>query len=268
MAGSFSSDDLLEMSLDAYQDIRRTAAIARREGRAEFVCDKCGFAVYAPLEPKTRQPYWRHFKGAPTNCPWWTGDPKTIDQIGASQFDGKQESPLHFYLKQKIAALLLQDPLTEEETLRVDKYIHTAEGRRRPDVSLRYDGKDLAIEIQLATTNLPTIVARESFYESNRRHLIWVTWNFDPVDPTVMLASFRDIFYSHNKNMFSIDAEIIETSESAGAFYLKVFLYHEGNLNSEIVQLSSLIWGPISGLPYYKDGPSRWSEECTESVIT
>jgi hypothetical protein len=64
---TISSDDLLEASPDRYQEIRRSATKARNNGNVAYVCEKCGYPVYAPREPKTRLPFWKHHKNAPIN---------------------------------------------------------------------------------------------------------------------------------------------------------------------------------------------------------
>lgn len=252
-----TSDDLLRIDADGYQAIRRSATRGRNEGRPAFVCDHCGFPVYAPREPKTRLPFWRHHKGAPRSCPWWTGEPGSTDDVSASQFQGAQESPLHLRVKNLVAELLNSDPLTEPESVVVDEYVVCGESRRRPDVRAVYDGKPIAIEIQLATTQIPIIVAREDFYRREGRYLIWLTWNFVPVERAHLLTAFEDIFYSHNKNLFSLDNEVVAESRERGAFLVRAFWEHGSGWNSKIAALPELKW-PSSGLPFAVAPPPPW----------
>ncbi|NJO54794.1 MAG: hypothetical protein HC829_08105 [Bacteroidales bacterium] len=264
-----SSDDLLTIDADRYQEIRRATARARNEGTAAFVCDECGFPVYAPREPTTRLPFWRHHGGAPQNCPWWTGDPKSTDEISASQFKGAQESPLHARLKHVVAELLRGDDLTESGSVIVDEYVIVGDGRRKPDVRATYDGKLIAIEIQLATTQIPIIVAREDFYRETGRFLIWLTWNFEPVERVRLLTAFEDIFYSHNKNLFSLDDAAIARSRERGAFLLRVFWEGATGWNSKLTTLRDLTW-PASELPFavaawHTEFRSRWLTATTAS---
>lgn len=252
-----SSDDLLRIDADGYQEIRRAATRARNDGEPAFVCDHCGFAVYAPREPKTRLPFWRHHKGAPRSCPWWTGEPGSTDEVSASQFQGAQESPLHLRVKHLVAELLAADSLTEPGSVVVDEYVVCGESRRRPDVRAVHDGKPIAIEIQLATTQIPIIVAREDFYQREGRHLIWLTWNFVPVERAHLLTAFEDIFYSHNKNLFSLDDEVVSESRERGAFLVRAFWEHGDGWNSKITTLPDLEWPP-SGLPYAVAPPPPW----------
>lgn len=255
-----SSDDLLRIDPDGYQEIRRSATRARNQGQPAFVCDHCGFAVYAPREPKTRLPFWRHHKGAPGSCPWWTGEPGSTDDVSASQFQGAQESPLHLRVKHLVAELLTADSRTESGSVVVDEYIVCGESRRRPDVRAIYDGKPIAIEIQLATTQIPIIVAREDFYQREGRNLIWLTWNFVPVERAHLLTALEDIFYSHNKNLFSLDDEVVSESRERRAFLVRAFWEHGSGWNSKIATLPDLEW-PSSGLPYAVAPPSPWHRD-------
>ena len=255
-----TSDDLLQIDADGYQEVRRSATRARNDGQAAFVCDHCGFPVYAPREPNTRLPFWRHHKGAPRSCPWWTGEPGSTDEVSASQFQGAQESPLHLRVKNLVAELLNADPLTEPGSIVVDEYVVCGESRRRPDVRATYDGKPFAIEIQLATTQIPIIVAREDFYQREGRHLIWLTWNFVPVERAHLLTAFEDIFYSHNKNLFSIDDEVVAECRARKAFLVRAFWEHGSGWNSKITALPELEWPP-SGLPYAVAPPPPWHME-------
>lgn len=255
-----TSDDLLKIDADGYQDIRRAATRARNGGNAAFVCEHCGFPVYAPREPNTKLPFWRHHKGAPQKCPWWTGEPGSTDEVSASQFQGAQESPLHLRVKHLVAELLNADPRTEPGSVVVDQYVVLGESRRRPDVRATYDGKPIAVEIQLATTQIPIIVAREDFYQREGRHLIWLTWNFVPVERKHLLTAFEDIFYSHNKNLFSLDDKVVAESRAKGQFLVRAFWEHGSGWNSKISALPELEW-PSSGLPFAVAPPLPWHTE-------
>jgi len=273
---TISSDDLLEASPDQYQEIRRSATKARNNGNVAYVCEKCGFPVYAPREPKTRLPFWKHHKNAPINCPWWTGNPSKIDEISARQFQGAQESVLHLTLKSVIKEILFLDPNTEKDSVKIEEYLIDDEGRRRPDVQATYAGRPIAIEIQLATTQIPIIVGREDFYARNNRSLLWVTWQFDDqVDRSKMRTAFEDIFYSHNKNLFSLDSEVITEAKNRKSFLVRAFWENELTAwKSQIYALSELNW-PDSGLPYavapplpwYLDWRQRWLKATTNDGI-
>lgn len=246
---TITSDDLLAIDPDRYQRIRRNAAAARREGSAAYVCERCGHGVYAPKEARTRLPYWRHHKGVPTSCPWWTGDPATVDQRSAAQFQGAQESPLHSWLKHQVGDVLAIDPATQPGSIHIDEYLKGETGSRRPDVRAISGGRNLAVEIQLSSTQLPIIDSREHFYSREGYHLLWLTWKFQEVPRRLMLTAFLDIFYSHNKNLFSLDEEVLARSMAEGRFLVRCHWEEGREWRSEIFPLSELQW-PASGLPY------------------
>lgn len=259
---TITSDDLLAFNPDRYQAIRREATAARREGNAAFVCERCGHPVYAPLEPRTRLPFWKHRKGSPQTCPWWTGDPGTVEQHSANQFQGAQESPLHHWLKYQVGEILEADPRTVVGTVLIDEYLRTEAGRRRPDVRAEHGGRKFAFEIQLSSTQLPIIDSREHFYHQEGFNLIWLTWKFEPTPRRLMLQAFVDIFYSHNKNLFSMDDEVLECARAERRFLLRAWWEANNVWESKIVSLDELSWLP-SGLPYavapwHSDFLARW----------
>lgn len=251
---TITSDALLQMSLSEYQQLRRDVTIRKRTGAPRYFCQECGHAVYAPRHRQTG-PYWRHFTGAPEDCPWWTGTPSSADQISKHQFHGQQESPLHHRLKYLISELLLLDGrstsiIVEEKVIGVDGY-------RRPDVKAEFSGRPLAFELQLSTTQFPIIIARELFYEAEGRHLIWLTWDFVACKLDEVRQAFLDIRTSHNDNLFTIDEETVVASRSRGCFVFRVLWWQEGECISKLVTLDDLAW-PASGLAFAVAPPPPW----------
>jgi hypothetical protein len=262
---SITSDSLIAMSKDDYQVLRRAATRARLDRKARYVCGKCGHAVYAPREGRIGQPYWKHHPGAPKACPWWTGTPVSVDMVSAQQFDGAQESPLHAKIKHIVGELLTNDRRTTPGSVVVDEYLIREDGRRRPDVRAIFDRMPLVVEVQLATTQIPIIVQREDFYENASIRLMWLTWNFEPPTNGRLLSSFEDIFYSHDKNLFSMDDETITLSKERREVVLRAFWMEGDAWRSKIVTLSSLNWldgGRANAVPsrppWHHDFLSRW----------
>ncbi|MBR1029390.1 DUF6035 family protein [Bradyrhizobium liaoningense] len=262
---SITSDSLIAMNRDDYQVLRRAATRARLDRKPRYVCAKCGHAVYAPRESRTGQPYWKHHPGAPQACPWWTGTPASVETISAQQFDGAQESPLHAKIKHIVGELLTNDRRTVTGSVVVDEYLIHENGRRRPDVRANYDGVPLVVEVQLATTQIPIIVQREDFYEMASIRLLWLTWNFEPPTNGRLLSSFEDIFYSHDKNLFSMDDETIALSKEKQDVVLRAFWMNGDAWRSKLVALSALNWldgGRANAVPsqppWHHDFLSRW----------
>lgn len=203
---SISSADLLAMSADGYHDIRRSGTRARWDGTVLYACPRCSHGLYAPRERRTGLPYWRHHGGAPKDCPWWTGTPAGVDGINHRQFRGAQEGPLHVATKTIVGELLAADSHTEPGSVVVDEYLVTDGGRRRPDVRAIYGRHPIAVQIQLATTQILIILNREDCCESRSYRMPWVTYDFRP--PPLggrLVSSIEDVFCSHGNNIFSID---------------------------------------------------------------
>lgn len=240
---TISSDVLMGMSADDYQVVRRLATKARLDRRPRYVCGLCGHAVYAPREGRSGRPYWKHHPGASEDCSWWTGTPSGVDAVSGRQFDGAQESPLHAKIKNIVGELLEVDPRTKPESVVIDEYLITDQGRRRPDVRAVYSDAPLVIEVQLATTQIPIIVQREDFYDREVYRLLWLTWNFEPPAANGrLLSSFEDIFYSHNKNLFSMDNETIHLSRQRKEIVLRAFWVDKNLWKSKLVGLHELNW--------------------------
>lgn len=258
---TISSDALLGMPKDDYQVVRRLATRARLDRRPRYVCGWCGHAVYAPREGRTGQPYWKHHPGGPEDCLWWTGTPSGVDVVSARQFDGAQESPLHAKIKNIVAELLSEDRRTKPESVVVDAYLITEGGRRRPDVRAVYDEAPIVVEVQLATTQIPIIIQREDFYDSEAYRLLWLTWKFEPPATNGrLLSSFEDIFYSHNKNLFSMDNETVQLSRQRNEVILRAFWVRENLWQSKLVGLHELNW-LSSGRAFAVAPETRWHED-------
>lgn len=251
---SISWEDLLQADEKSYNLIRRAATQSKQSGTARYACGQCGFPVYAPRDTK-RRPYWKHFSGAPIDCPWWTGDPNSPDRVSASQFDGLQEGPLHFKIKNLLAEILKRDVNATE--IAVEQFVLADDGRRKPDVSAIYEGTKTAFEIQLATTQLPVILAKEAFYARHGIRLIWVTWDFQHQPFSNIKQSFRDIYFSHDENLFSLDTEAIEKSLAVQKLILRAHAFRDERWHSKLASLETLSWNP-SGLPFAYPATEPW----------
>ena len=252
-----TSDDLLDGGMDYYQEIRHIATDRHLNHNYRYSCTKCGHWVYVTL--RNKKPLWQHYKGAPQNCPWWTGEPDTVDQVSAKQFQGQQESPLHNRLKYLIEELLSLDSCVQNVV--VEKAIANEHGeRRKPDVQATYRDKDIAFEIQLATTQIPIILSREKFYQQQKRYLIWLTWQFEENPLGEIPQSLLDVYYRHNKNIFSLDEETIALSKERKTLVMKVHAYGYNGWENKCISLQDLIW-PDKRLPYFLSPPQTYSAD-------
>jgi len=254
---TISWEDLLNADDRAYNQIRRRATQSKQSGTARYVCAQCGFPVYAPLASNKR-PYWKHFAGAPVDCPWWTGDPNSPDNVSAQQFGGQQEGALHHKIKYLLEEILLGD--SEATDVAVEEYVLSKEGRRKPDVSAMYGGIRTAFEIQLATTQLPVILAKEAFYKSHGIRLVWVTWDFQHRPLAEIKQSFLDIYFSHDENLFSLDAQSVAVSTANKNLKLRAHAYRDNEWKSKLVSLREMSWN-LNGLPFVYPKADPWHVE-------
>jgi hypothetical protein len=162
-------------------------------------------------------------------------------------------------MKEWVGELFELDPLTEVGSVVVDQYLTTEEGKRRPDVRAVHAKRRIVVEVQLATTQIPIIAQREAFYAHNGYGLLWVTWGFQPDPGRKLLASIADIYTVHNKNIFSLDQDVIEQSKKEGQFLLRVFWKVESEWRSKVVALADLTWTD-SGKIYAVDPPPEWND--------
>lgn len=241
-----TSDDLLNGGLDYRQGIRIEASRRHENKNDRYACARCGESVYVSC--RTRKPLWKHYQSIPASqCDWWTGKPLSVDRVCAQQFQGQQESPLHYKLKHQIADLLRDDQQVRD--VQIETRITGENGFRKPDVNAFFEDKRIAFEIQLAHTQLPIIINRETFYKNENVFLLWLTWNFDQQALEHIPQTFKDVYTCHHKNLFSVDEETLVQSAYRKTFLIRAHVYSDEGWQNKIMALGDLIW-PETGLPY------------------
>jgi competence CoiA-like predicted nuclease len=137
------------------------------------------------------------------DCPYKNGIKYTDEQIRRMKYNGQKESPKHYFLKNKIAELLLRDPRFSE--IKIDKRFEgICNYWRKPDVSAVFQNKRIVFELQLTTTFLSVIVGRNIFYKNNETYIIWL-FNNRRNNIRNMRFMEKDIFYPNHHNAFFID---------------------------------------------------------------
>jgi hypothetical protein len=240
-----TSDELLAMPAEAYQQIRRGVTIGVKTGAPRYLCSLCGHPVYAPNY--STGPGWKHFGREPIDCEWWTGTGSSVDEVSARQFQGQQESPLHNKVKNLVADLLRADGRIADVV--VDEVLHGSTGYKKPDVRAEFDDRPIAVELQLSTTQIPVIVERELFYRQEGRHLLWLTWDFEPRPYAGVRQAFRDIATAHHENLFTLDAEAIAESRRRNCLVFRVLWWLDEACHDKLVTLDDLVWSD-TGLPF------------------
>lgn len=250
-------DIMLNRSEESLYQLRGEATERHQADNPRYFCAECGHPVYVRLN-KNQFAFFYHRKGASADCPWFTGDPNTLQNIDRNKFGGLQEGPLHHKLKSLIRELSSAD---SRFTWAVNEQRITDQDTgewRRPDVYACFDNKKLAFELQLATTHNPVIIARETFYKSQGIFIIWVFSSFERFREH---ATAKDIYHRNNGNAFELDEEAIAASREAQTLILKAHWaepYMDGDLiayewKSQLIDFNQLKWDSSSAKPYLSD---------------
>lgn len=187
---------------------------AIREEKLEFVCCYC----YQPVKIRASQDHKRIFHFAhlmnSQYCPIKNISQLTRAEILALKYHGAKESWKHINLKNFISKVLIlnKDNNKGIEFVKTEKVFFektssinfSKNSWKRPDITSRYNGKDIVFELQLSTTFLSVINERQSFYKRNQTYLLWVFNIFEKNDDFRKVMQ-SDIFYNNNCNAFEID---------------------------------------------------------------
>lgn len=188
-----------------------------------FLCGECGNPVYVSLsgafqtsDRDGRDAFFAHHPGTAEVCKWGTGgkNPRDIDGL---KYAGVSEGDLHRRLKMILANMLDVDPAFSN--VQVEEVISRPPDWRKPDVMASFLNGIVAFDLQLATTQLPAIVARERFYEQNGIRYVWVTSTDD--SRKLALQSFQDTYWKNGGQIFGVDTHAETISLQNKKLYLK-----------------------------------------------
>lgn len=115
-----------------------------------------------------------------------------------------------------ICEILELDPDVAAAGIAPERYTKGHEGQYAfPDVyASNCYGGPAAFEIQLSTTQLPTITRREDFYAQNDIRLCWViSGDRSQLDR----RAFKDIYLRNDGQIFAVDDEVLAEARSANA---------------------------------------------------
>lgn len=241
----------------------------RREVRSRFqancprlLCAKCRKPVYVSLSGvgitdhrDGRDAFFAHHAGTADACEWSTvsQNPRDIDR---QKYGGASEGIQHQRLKAMLAAMLEVDP--EFRDVQVEHVISRPPKWRKPDVSATFLDGPIAFDLQLATTQLPAIVAREEFYAQHGIRYVWVTSTNDAVN--LAKQSFQDIYWNSNAQIFGVDSHAEETTRASGELHLWVLSisprFDAMGLRTvwerRLVPRSKIDWATLTGRPVYR----------------
>ncbi|HRJ01749.1 MAG TPA: DUF6035 family protein [Hyphomonas sp.] len=241
--------------------LRRMVRVRFQAGNSRLLCARCGKPVYVSLSGAGigehrdgRDAFFAHHAGTAKACEWSTASqsPRDIDR---QKFGGAGEGLQHQQLKALLAAMLEADPAFS--SICVEHVISRPPKWRKPDVSAKFLGGVIAFDLQLATTQLPVIVAREEFYAQHGIRYVWVTSTNDAVN--LAKQAFQDIYWNNNAQIFGIDGRAEAATRAAGELHIWVLSvaprFDESGLRTvwerRLVPRSKIEWMTPTGRPAF-----------------
>ena len=207
-----------------------------------------------PQERDGRDAFFAHHPGMADNCKWGAvgQSPRDIDRL---KYGGATEGAQHQRLKAMLATMLQADPAFIN--VQVEHVISRPPDWRKPDVAATFLDGLAAFDLQLATTQLPTIVARESFYESHGIRYVWITSTSD--SHKLARQAFQDIYWNNDGQIFGIDKRADAATLARGELHLSVLTVAPrlgtSGLRSiwerHLVRRSDIDWHTPSGRPRF-----------------
>ena len=204
-----SAKSLLDpLSAPMLSELRYAVRNRYQDRSPRFLCGECGNPVYVslsgafhPEDRDGRDAFFAHHPGTAEACKWGASgkNPRDIDGL---KYGGVTEGEQHRRLKGMLAKMLEVDPAFSN--VQVEEVISRPPDWRKPDVMAKFLDGIVAFDLQLATTQLPAIVARERFYKEHGVRYIWVTSTDD--SRKLALQSFQDIYWNNGGQIFGVDA--------------------------------------------------------------
>lgn len=196
------------------QDIRYQAL------SKEFLCESCR----EPVRLLSRRNdyasgghtyYFKHPAGTGLTCLW-----KSTNATPGEVYRGIQEGRRHIKMK-----LLLKDTLEQLDHWKIKdidtEFIFSADRskRRKPDMHAQFKGENIAIEVQLRSDNVETIVNRHKFYQDKGWCLLWLSLEGSELvsedrkeDCKVIRQVHKDIAFLNRGNWMIFNEELSKQS--------------------------------------------------------
>lgn len=249
------------LSEKEWSELRAKATKKKREGVPFLRCGDCGRQVYL-RESKSKRRHCYHFGEKAEGCLWSSAHAKNFRLIDAEKFYGAQEGERHKALKRMLCEILEFDVEAKNSGITQECYTKgkSGTGYTFPDVFVGcWQGTATAFEIQLATTQLPTIVRREAFYKENNIRLIWIV---DGENASLFRRTFKDIYFRNDGQILGLDDEVVTVARLAGAARFRLHrllpkFTSEGLVSdwkTKIVSPEELNWGNAEVYPKSKNG--------------
>ena len=190
---------------------RSVLELSYRSGKSKFKCAICKQDVKIVgrriFERNKTIYFFAHLPNS-DDCPIKTDNKLSLLEILAKKYRGINEGPLHKRLKSFIEDRLNDSTskkkgisnVVTEKTFKGGEI--TENQWRRPDVHATFKNIKLVFELQLSTTFLSVVVARDIFYNLNETYILWVFGSFNIEDQKLME---KDLYYAHKRNVFVLD---------------------------------------------------------------
>ena len=214
-----SADAFFEHSTWKTNALRRKETARFQQGDPAYRCSLCNGAVYARKGGFRGVDHFSHRKGEGLACSCHTPKGESLRAINARKFGGRQESKLHQDLKLLIARALEQDERFQGTKVEKSAVLGDRHSTQ-PDVFSIYGNRQLALELQLSTTQVPIIEGREAY---NKSHGIFTIWVFHDFEKFRELATSEDIYVVNFFNAFELDGEAIAETKNTGVLHLKAW---------------------------------------------
>lgn len=195
-----------------------------RQTKGFYGCPLCKTSVDL-IRSKRGNWFFRHLRREEgVNCAL-VDEHMSNSQRRIQQYNARVESEEHKRLKRIIYKYLKNDPKVigkpEIEKIVKGKVISTK--WKRPDVKCKRGHQEFVFEVQISNTWLSDIVARDTFYSTEKTSIIWFFNSFDSCKPTKDLTK-ADIFYNNPEiNLFVLDEEAIDATKKSKNLTFKCY---------------------------------------------
>jgi len=234
-----------------------------------FVCAICGgnIRILGGTSKKTLAKtisfHFAHLHNS-DDCPIKTSSKYSKEDINRMKYRGVPESHLHIDLKDKIAKGLRLNEANKGQVsgIKLEQVIRSLDDAqwKKPDINAVFNGRRMAIELQLSTTWLDVIVNRQHFYREQGIYILWIFNLFTSSDDFRKLT-YSDIIYTNNYNAFIIDAEtytetVHQNDLVLRCWYLNYYAdkgYLRNKWQSQLVTLHELTFDEATFQVYYRN---------------
>lgn len=221
--------------------------------------------------------HFAHLKDS-EDCPIKTANPYSKEEIDRIKYNRTKESQLHIDTKEKLRECLSlnEKRIGQVQNIQVETVIKGAGPNKewkKPDLNFEFNGRRIAIDLQLSTTWLDIVTRRQEFYKNQEIFILWIFHHFDLNDNTRRLM-FSDVLYTNNQNAYVFDEEAYQKSVDTGNLVLKCFYKKYGVKDFtlteswppwQFITLSDLTFQEENSSIYFHDSYNE-KELCNEEI--